>query len=517
VTDAASFVVVVGPDGAGKSALARALVERHAGAARQLHWRPEVLPRIGSLVGRAGGDPAEPHADPPRPRAVSTVFLLYYWLDFFLGWWIVIRPAVDRGELVVMERGWYDFAVDPRRYRLNVSPRLVRLLGRLLPSPGVVLVLDADERTLLERKRELPADELARQRGAWREMRFRRSTRAIVVDASMAFADVLDAARAVISDPEPSAFPGRRRWVGLPPTSRPRWYLPSASHLAASSLLVYHPVTSLGRVGWSLGYSLAAHGALHLMPSASLPPEIITLLSAVVDTNATVTVARTNHEGRYVALVIAADGEATSFAKIAVDAGGAAVLAEEAVAIRRVGALLNNRVFAPALRHEASGLMVLDAVEWRPRHDPWRLPPEVAQALGDVFAATADAEGRHGAGHGDLAPWNLLHTKAGWALIDWEDARFDLPPLYDVFHFLVQSHLDLHRPSKRAILDAVRLRGRLVEPIRAYSDAAGIDPSRVSTCFERYLRVSSERLDPAIADHRPGLLVRRRLGAMLRG
>jgi thymidylate kinase len=506
--------VVVGPDGAGKSALAGALVERRAGAARRLHWRPEVLPRLGWFVGRAGGDPTEPHADPPRPRAVSGVFLLYYWLDFVVGWWTVVRPAIRRGELVVMERGWYDFAVDPTRYRLRVSPRVVRGLGRLLAPPDVVLVLDTDERTLLDRKRELPAQELARQRRAWREMRFRRS-RTVVVDASMPFVDVVEAARDAISGAESTSL-NRRRWVGLPWRARPRWYLPSARGVAARSFLVYHPVTWIGRTGWNLGRWLAAHGALALAPSAEPPREVMTRLRSILAPDDSVAVSRTNHDARYTALVIAADGAAVSFAKIAVDAAGATALVHEAEAVRRVGRLLDDTVVAPAVRHEAPGLIVFDAVDWRPRRDPWRLAPEVARALGRVFAATADPDRRAGAGHGDLAPWNVLRTEAGWALVDWEDARFDLPPLYDVFHFLIQSHLDLHRPSKRAILDAVRLRGPVAAPVRAYADAAGVEPSRLRECLDRYLRVSSEGLDPAIDDHRPGLRVRRRLADMLR-
>jgi thymidylate kinase len=70
----------------------------------------------------------------------------------------------------VIERGWWDLAVDPLRYRLRPHPRLIRALGRLLPQPDVLFVLEAPADVLMRRKREVSAEELARQMQAWREI-----------------------------------------------------------------------------------------------------------------------------------------------------------------------------------------------------------------------------------------------------------------------------------------------------------------------------------------------------------
>ena len=182
-----AFVLVVGPDGSGKSTLARRLVEATSGdftAALHIHWRPEVLPRLGSLVGVEAGDPSEPHAREPRGRFPSAVLLAYHWLDFLLGAWLRILPMRRRGGLVVMERGWPDIGVDPRRYRLRVSSKVVEQMGRLLPAPDVVLVLQADPEVLMRRKRELPIDELARQLRRWEHVRFPHRTSRSVLDVS---------------------------------------------------------------------------------------------------------------------------------------------------------------------------------------------------------------------------------------------------------------------------------------------------------------------------------------------
>jgi thymidylate kinase len=170
----------------------------------QMHWRPQVLPRLGAFVGLSPGDPSTPHARPPRSSLASVSLLAYYWLDFFLGSWLKIRPSVRRGGLVIMERGWFDFAVDPHRYRMRVSPEVVRQLGRLLSRPDLALVLDASDQTILSRKTELQGEELSRQMGLWRAFRFPPGTRKEVIDASRPVEEVLQAARDAVERLRPT-------------------------------------------------------------------------------------------------------------------------------------------------------------------------------------------------------------------------------------------------------------------------------------------------------------------------
>jgi hypothetical protein len=187
-------MLIVGPDGSGKSTLAFALID----ATRPLftetihmHWRPGLLPRPGAIVGVEPGDPTDPHARPPHGLVVSLGLLLYHWADFFLGSWLRIVPARACGALIVMERGWMDIGVDPRRYHLRIPQRLVELLGHLLPAPDLVVLLRADATVLADRKAELPVGELERQLGRWRQVRFPRSTRTLVLDASRSQHDLL--------------------------------------------------------------------------------------------------------------------------------------------------------------------------------------------------------------------------------------------------------------------------------------------------------------------------------------
>jgi hypothetical protein len=61
-------------------------------------------------------------------------------------------------------------AVDPLRYRLDMPSTWLMKLGRFLPIPDLILVLEAPVGTIRERKEELSAEELERQGRAWREL-----------------------------------------------------------------------------------------------------------------------------------------------------------------------------------------------------------------------------------------------------------------------------------------------------------------------------------------------------------
>jgi thymidylate kinase len=100
----------------------------------------------------------------------STLKLVYYLLDFALGYSWKVWPALLRGTVVVFDRYYHDMLVDPSRYRYGGPPRWPYAVARLIPRPDLIILLDAPPEVLQARKQEVPFAESARVRQAYLEM-----------------------------------------------------------------------------------------------------------------------------------------------------------------------------------------------------------------------------------------------------------------------------------------------------------------------------------------------------------
>jgi Thymidylate kinase len=115
----------------------------------------------------ARGPTDSPHVKPPRNILFSLVYFGFHLLEFILGSRLRIRPITFRGGLVLIDRYYYDFFVDQRRYRLKVPMFLVRLGYHLIKKPDLVFLLDAPGEILQQRKQEVPLAETQRQCAAY--------------------------------------------------------------------------------------------------------------------------------------------------------------------------------------------------------------------------------------------------------------------------------------------------------------------------------------------------------------
>ena len=279
------LITIVGPDGAGKTAVTDRLQARlgELGPVARFHHRLRALP------GRAGSTVATetPHDQVPYGRALSLAKVVFLWGDWMVSWPLRARPTLRRDGWVLLERGWWDLAVDPLRYRLRPAPRLVALLGRLGPGRGLTVVLDGPAEVLHARKPELTLPELGRQLAAWRAVAARAPSVVVSVDQDIE-AVVADVMAAIGAGPTPSgAAPGPDRERGVTRrrfASQAIWGLADQAFSSvtnfALSIVVARNVTAEGFGAFTLAF---ATYTILLTVVRALTSEPLTMRFSVAD------------------------------------------------------------------------------------------------------------------------------------------------------------------------------------------------------------------------------------------
>jgi thymidylate kinase len=174
------LVVFLGTDGVGKTTVMEALAREVTPAFRSaesgtFHLRPGLLPQLDRVVhlGRRTQGEADwrrPHRAAPSGRLLSNLRVAWYALDYVLGYVLKILPRRRRNSLILFDRYFHDYLVDPLRCRVRPRTLLVRALLPLVPRPDAVIVVTADLPTVLARKQELPPGESERQLAAYEEL-----------------------------------------------------------------------------------------------------------------------------------------------------------------------------------------------------------------------------------------------------------------------------------------------------------------------------------------------------------
>jgi serine O-acetyltransferase len=164
------LIACLGPPGSGKGSVIEALSGRPLEifeTAHTMELRPGVM-RAGTIKPGRSTRQRE-----PRGRFTTIVKLMMFVADYWVGYWLWIRPKLVRSTLVVSNRYFDDVLVDPRRYRIDHALTFARLLLRWVPRPHLWLVFDIPSQALQERQgeqSELGEEEATRLRGEYRRL-----------------------------------------------------------------------------------------------------------------------------------------------------------------------------------------------------------------------------------------------------------------------------------------------------------------------------------------------------------
>ena len=194
------FLVLIGPDGSGKSTVAKQLQK----SLRDLfdihqyyHGHFGLLPELkifrnfflGAIGRKPPAPPAEAHNVPAHGLLRVLIYVFYYSVDYFLGHWIV-RGFQSKGHLIIFDRYFYDWFIQGYYGR---TPRwLLPILKAVLPRPDLVVHLRNSPEIVHHRKAELTVEQIEDQAEKCREI-VQGLTHAITVSTDSSVDEVVQA------------------------------------------------------------------------------------------------------------------------------------------------------------------------------------------------------------------------------------------------------------------------------------------------------------------------------------
>ena len=181
-------VVLMGPDGVGKTTMCKGLAERVKDLPfrkmHQYHERFRLFPTLGVIRRRIfprKSDLQEVPMDQQRTMGMlrSLIHVVYYGLEGIFSWpqvWLMKA----RGNIILCDRYFYDFiAVFPQS---TVVFATFWAISRIIPKPDILFILEASPREIYTRKQELSIEEIERQARAFRNPRIARLTQTIYIN-----------------------------------------------------------------------------------------------------------------------------------------------------------------------------------------------------------------------------------------------------------------------------------------------------------------------------------------------
>ena len=169
-----AFVILVGPDGVGKSTVAQELVTMRNG--HYFHYRPPIDKRWS----QPNPGMIQVHTAKQMNVLGSLLRLARSFVLFWLGYLRSVRPALKSGAAVIGDRWAYGYLVKPETLRYSGPVWLARAMIKALPRPDLVVILSLPPAEIVSRKAELTEEQARVDLEAWRSLNVEQG---LVVDA----------------------------------------------------------------------------------------------------------------------------------------------------------------------------------------------------------------------------------------------------------------------------------------------------------------------------------------------
>lgn len=159
--------MIVGPDGSGKTTIARVLLERWEGPTGYFHFCP---PPRGGLPSVPGDGGMAPDKNPVGTSFTGWIRMTRNFLRMWWGYCMSVRPLRRAGGLVVGDRFGYGYHGQPRALKFFGPDWLGSAMVRILPRPDVVVNLVAPPAVIHSRKKDLDVGAIDQELSRWRSL-----------------------------------------------------------------------------------------------------------------------------------------------------------------------------------------------------------------------------------------------------------------------------------------------------------------------------------------------------------
>ena len=443
------WIVLVGPDGVGKTTVARCLVKKTN--ARYTHFLPRF--RFDSL------DPDKPTGSrtvgAAGPTIGSTAILAVRVAQSWLLYWLMIRPALERSP-VISERWILGYIAETGALGRQAPAALTELLVGLTPQPDKVVLLTGKPSATNARKRGLREAEIDIIQSRYRRLRAWFSL-AEFDTSTLSPAEVVQAIEDQLDTETVVAY--------APPKRGAQW---TASYETNDRRVLDLPFSPRARAVMAIWRRLA-----RILPNlrrrvsawpAGFPPSWRERLT------------RDGYD--FLALYLpeqftGRDRESWFFGKrdsmniiqvkVRRGANSRHELSRESQILERVGRLDSAVLVYPRVLHASfepvRGFLMLETPVF-PSADRRPLTvPELIELVKTIQLVdpTEGGEALQGyASHGDLAPWNAWMSNDVPVVIDWESFTRRRSAVFDVvFYVITLRHSGLDAPAPAKLLEWV--------------------------------------------------------------
>jgi len=163
------FCLVLGTDGSGKTTVCDSISQRRNRSFNKIHrihlgnrpillpsWRGEKISNAeNQVIDQVHKNFHEYDLGPKSHSIYQSFRFMYTTADFILHYWLVMRPLLGRGDLILTERYFTDYIIIPERYFPLVPKWLKILCYRLVPKPHITIHLSTEMTEIVARKKEL--------------------------------------------------------------------------------------------------------------------------------------------------------------------------------------------------------------------------------------------------------------------------------------------------------------------------------------------------------------------------